>query len=349
MQTSIFLPSLLLRGFLRAKKLPNRTKSIAGPGSDVYKQRKTIQSNLHSPGNKKQMTDILHRTISDSGKVFGLACNTTHLVNEACRRHDTGPTAAAALGRALTGAILLAALLKDGQSVRLKFEGNGPFKKIITEAGYDGWSRGYVANPRADIPLNNGLVDVASGLGRAGFLTVSKDIGLEQQYQGITQLYTSEIGEDIAFYLLESEQTPSVVALSVQLHPSGIIEAAGGYLIQALPPVEESLLATIEQQTKKLPSLSSHLAAGKSAAEILATVFCDIPHHTTATTPLRYQCSCTQEKMKAALCSLGYGELQELKENQEGIEIICEFCRDRYSFDTQEIAALLNQQDENLN
>ncbi len=295
------------------------------------------------------MTDIIHRVISDSGKIFGISCNTTNLINEACRRHDTGPTAAAALGRALTGAILLAALLKDGQSIRLKFEGSGPLEKIITEAGYDGWSRGYVAKPRADIPLKNGLVDVASGLGHAGFLTVTKNIGLEQEYQGITQLYTSEIGEDIAFYLLESEQTPSVVALSVQLHPSGIIEAAGGYLIQALPPIKEKILENIEQRIQKLPSFSSHLAAGKSAAEILATVFCDIPHHTTATTPLHYQCSCTQEKIKTALCSLGYEELQRLKENQKGIEIICEFCRDRYFFDAREIAALLNQHDANLN
>ncbi len=331
------------------KKEQNRAKFIAWDRSDVYKQRMNNTNTSHSFSNEEKMADTVHRVISNSGKIFGIACSTTNLVNEACRRHDTGPTAAAALGRALTGAILLAALLKDGQSVRLKFEGNGPLKKIITEAGYDGWSRGYVATPRADVPLNNGMVDVASGLGRAGFLTVTKDIGLEQQYQGITQLYTSEIGEDIAFYLLESEQTPSVVAVSVQLEPNGIIKAAGGYLIQALPPVEEKILENIEQRVQKLPSFSSHLIAKKSPEEILSIVFSDIPHHTTAQTPLCYQCSCTKEKMKTALYSLGHKELKKLNESKEGLEILCEFCRNRYFFDSLAIDTILNEHNENLN
>ncbi len=121
------------------------------------------------------MTDILERVISDSGSFFGIACNTTALVSRACRMHDAGPLAAVALGRSLTGAALLAALLKDGQSLQLKFEGDGPLGKIITEAGYDGWVRGYIANPHGEVPLKEGSIDVASGIGKAGFLTVTKD------------------------------------------------------------------------------------------------------------------------------------------------------------------------------
>ncbi|WP_136808615.1 Hsp33 family molecular chaperone HslO [Desulfosediminicola flagellatus] len=287
------------------------------------------------------MTDILHRAIADDGKFFGLACDTTQLVNEACRKHDVGPTAAAALGRALTGSILLAALLKDGQYVQLKFEGSGPLGKIITEAGYDGWSRGYVAHPRADVPLKNGLIDVGTGLGKAGFLTVTKDIGGKRKYQGMTQLFTSEIGEDIAYYLLESEQTPSVVALSVHLEPDGTVRSAGGYLIQALPPIEENTLNNLEKQIKGLPQITELFNQGKSPAEILTILFKEIPHHQTANTKLVYQCSCSREKMENAVFSLGKNEIQDLLENQGGAEVYCEFCRDTYTFDKDDLEKML--------
>lgn len=289
------------------------------------------------------MTDILHRLIADDGKFFGLACTTTDLVGEACRKHDVGPTAAAALGRALTGAALLAALLKDGQYVQLKFEGSGPLGKIITEAGYDGWTRGYVANPRADVPLKAGKIDVASGLGRAGFLTVTKDIGVKSKYQGMTQLYTSEIGEDIAYYLLESEQTPSVVALGVHLQPDGTISAAGGFLIQALPPVDDGLITGLEERIRQLPPFSEQLRSGKSPADILAELFAGIPHHPTASTGLYYQCSCSREKMRSAVFSLGNDELRYLLEQEDGgAEVQCEFCRDSYRFSREDLEKLLS-------
>jgi len=287
------------------------------------------------------MNDTLYRVIADSGKLFGIACNTTDLVNEACRRHDVGPTAAAALGRALTGAALLAALMKDGQHVQLKFEGSGPLGKIITEAGYDGWARGYVANPQADVPLKAGRIDVAAGLGRAGFLTVTKDIGVKNTYQGMIQLYTSEIGEDIAYYLLESEQTPSVVALSVHLQPDGTVSAAGGYLIQALPPVDEDILINLEKRVQTQPRFSEQLTGGRSPADILATLFTDIPHHSTADNSLYYQCSCSRDKMETAVFSLGNKELQYLLEHEGGADVQCEFCRDSYRFNRKDLEKLL--------
>ncbi len=287
------------------------------------------------------MTDSLHRIIADDGRLFGLACSTTGLVNEACRKHDVGPTAAAALGRALTGSALLAALMKDGQHLQLKFEGNGPLGKIIAEAGYDGWIRGYVAHPRAEVALKGGKIDVAAGLGRAGFLTVTKDIGVKNSYRGMIQLYTSEIGEDLAYYLLESEQTPSVVALSVQLQPDGTVGAAGGYLIQALPPVEDNILEDLENRVSKLPPVSEQLLAGQSPADILAALFAGIPHHPTAGTGLRYQCSCSREKMEKAVFSLGNTELRYLLENEGGAEVQCEFCRDSYRFSREELEKML--------
>jgi len=152
--------------------------------------------------------DYLVRAIAGTASIRGLACVTTHLVNEACRRHGTYPTAAAALGRALTGGTLLGALLKTDQRVALKFEGDGPLRKLIVEAESNGLVRGYVGVPTVDLPLRQGKLDVAGALGRNGFLTVAKDLRLKEPYKGTVRLHTGEIAEDLAFYLTESEQVP---------------------------------------------------------------------------------------------------------------------------------------------
>ncbi len=207
--------------------------------------------------------DSLERIISNSGNLFGIACSTTNLVTQACKMHDTGPTAALALGRALTGSLLLAALLKDKQSVQLKFEGNGPLGKIITEAGCEGWARGYISFPQADVPLQNGIIDVAGGLGRAGFLTVTKNIGFEKKYSGTVQLLTSEIGEDIAYYLSESEQVPSAVSVGVHFEKDGRITSAGGFIIQSLPPADDTLISMLEEQIIKIGPITSLLKKGQ--------------------------------------------------------------------------------------
>ncbi len=295
------------------------------------------------------MTDSIERVISESGNFFGVACNTTELVTEACRRHDVGPLAAAALGRALTGAALLAALLKDSQSVLLKFEGNGPLGKIITEAGYDGWVRGYVARPHAELPLNNGRIDVAAGLGRAGFLTVVKDIGHNQKYPGTIQLYTSEIGEDLAYYLSQSEQTPSAIALAVHLEKDGSIGASGGFLIQSLPPADETVLTLMEQEIAAMPPLSRLLLEGTGPAEILSLLFKKVAHKKIGQRKLTYDCSCNRAKMEGALVSLGKEDIRQLLEKEGGADVHCEFCRQSYRFDRDDLERLLKTEENSSN
>lgn len=280
------------------------------------------------------MKDHLQRVISEDGRFFGLACVTTDLVAEACRRHDTGPVAAVALGRALTANTLLAALLKDDQRVMLKFEGNGPLGKIITEGLCTGEVRGYVAHPHTDVPLKAGMIDVATALGRAGFLTVTKDIGGSRNYEGTIRLYTSEIGEDVAYYLAESEQIPSAIGVGVQVNPQGTIVCAAGFLVQSLPPADEELICSLENNVNELGSVTGFVQQGNTPHDILEVLFGSIPHHTLLKQPLSYQCSCSLDKMKKALLTLGKDDLLKLKEEKpEGVEVRCEFCAKVYILD----------------
>jgi molecular chaperone Hsp33 len=207
--------------------------------------------------------DYLVRIITKDRNFRALACVTTNLVNEACRKNGTYPTASAALGRALTGVALLGALLKSGQRVALKLEGNGPLKKIVVEGESNGAVRGYVDVPNVDLPPKDGKSDVASALGKVGIFTLTKDLGMMEPYQGIVQLYTSEIAADIAFYLAKSEQIPSAVGLGVFIEPDDRVSAAGGFLIQSLTTTNEEAIDKLIEHIEKLPPITSCCVAAK--------------------------------------------------------------------------------------
>jgi len=286
------------------------------------------------------MTDYLVRVIAKSGSVRGLACVTTGLVNEVCKRHDTYPTATAALGRALTAGTLMGALLKTGQRVALRFEGNGPLQKIMVEADSDGSVRGYVGEPHVHLLRPDGKLDVAQAIGRAGFLTVAKDLGLKEPYRGTVQLYRSTIAQDLAYYLVESEQIPSAVGLSEFLELDGTVAAAGGFLIQAVPPVDTQVVEELMEHIEKLPPLSELLHSGKTPEEILELLFAGTPYEVLEKRELAFACSCSRERIERVLISMGKKELVSLREERQGAEVTCEFCGEHYLFDEADLDRL---------
>jgi molecular chaperone Hsp33 len=278
------------------------------------------------------MADYLVRSLGDKTNIIGLACVTTGLVHETSQLHGTSRTASAALGRALTGGLLMGALLKRRQRIALKFEGNGPLKKIIVEADNEGTVRGFVAVPGADVPSKDGKLDVSALLGNEGTLTVAKDLGLKESYRGIVKLHTGEIAEDIAYYFLESEQIPSAVGLGVFVEPDGKVSAAGGFLIQAIPPVEEGLVDRIIKNIQEIPFVTHMIREGKTPEDLLARIFSEIPYHVLGKQELSFRCTCSKERVERALIALGSDELQKFIAGQEETDVTCEYCRTNYRF-----------------
>jgi molecular chaperone Hsp33 len=289
------------------------------------------------------MTDYLVRILAKSGNVRGLACVTTDLVNEVCKRHGTLPTATAALGRALTAGTLMGSLCKTGQRVALRFEGNGPLKKILIEADADGSVRGYVGDSQVHLLRPDGGLDVANALGRAGFLTVAKDLGMKEPYRGTVQLYSSEIAEDLALYLAESEQIPSAVGLAEFVDQDGTVAAAGGFLIQAVPPVDPTVVDELMARIEELPPLSELLQGGKSPEEILELLFSGIPFDVLEKRALAFACSCSRERIERVLLSMGKKELVSMRKDQKGAGVTCEYCGEFYSFDEADLDRLITE------
>jgi molecular chaperone Hsp33 len=285
------------------------------------------------------MSDYLIRVLSDKANVIGLACRTTDLVNLACRLHGTTPTASAAL----TGGLLLGALGKPGLRVGLKFEGNGPLKKILVEADSAGTVRGFVGVPGIDVMVkDDGKLHVSGALGTEGFLTVFKDVGLDEPYQGIVKLRTGEIAEDIAYYFVESEQIPSAVGLGVFVETDGLVSAAGGFLIQTLPPSEETTIDQLIINIRKIRSVTDVLREGKAPEDLLGLIFEGIPYKTLEKKNLSFRCTCNRDRIERVLISLGSAELTHLLEEHGEAEVGCEFCRAAYRFDRRELEQLIS-------
>ena len=199
------------------------------------------------------MKDHMIRILTRDGSLRATAAVTTNLVEEIRLLQGSDPTASVALARLVTGAALMGSLLKGEQRLALQVEGNGPLHKLFAESDAEGHLRASLKNPVAGLPPRDDRFDVAGAVGRAGFLHVYKDLGLGEPYHGMVQLQSSEIGDDLAYYLTTSEQVPSSVALGVELAADGSVAAAGGFIVQALPPGDIPQIAGLEAQLRRMP------------------------------------------------------------------------------------------------
>ena len=282
------------------------------------------------------MNDHIVRGLSSAGGIRILACSTTGLAREIGILQGASPTVSIALGRGLAGGALMGALLKPGQRIAMKFEGNGPLQKMIIEADADGAVRGCVGNPAAEAEPLDGRWNVPEIIGRAGFLTVSKDIGMGgEPYHGMVQLQSSEIGDDLAYYLTESEQVPSAVGLSAGINGEGRISFSGGFLVQALPRAEETELEAVMANIAALPPLADVLKDGPDA--LLGRIFGDTPYTRLESHDLFFRCGCSREKVERALTSFSAADIKEMIAHDGGAHVVCEFCRQSYSFSSEEL------------
>ncbi|BCR06850.1 33 kDa chaperonin [Desulfuromonas versatilis] len=287
------------------------------------------------------MKDQLVRILSNDGSLRAMAAVTTELTEGIRRRQQTDPTATVAIGRLVTGAALLGSLLKGEQRLALMIEGNGPLQKLHAETDAKGHLRASLKNPVAGLPPKAGRFDVAGAVGRAGFLHVVKDLGLKEPYRSMVQLYSSEIAEDLAYYLTTSEQVPSTVALGVTLGGDASVAAAGGFIVQAMPGGDESLIPLLEQRLAALPPTTDLLHEGRGPLAILELLLEGIPFAVKEQIDLAFQCSCSQQQVLRMLAGLGKPELRELLAKGENVAVTCEFCKQHYEFAPEHLEPLL--------
>jgi molecular chaperone Hsp33 len=277
------------------------------------------------------------------GTVSLAAGITTELVREARERHDLAPTSSAAVGRQLTAAALLGVSLSGRERLTLQVVGDGPIGAITADSWSTGehavGARAYARNGRADLPLNaRGKFDVARVVGN-GKLQVTKSYEVGQPYSGIVPLATGEIGDDVAAYLANSEQIPSVVALGVLADPNGI-RAAGGVIAQVQPGADDATVAALERNAAEMLPVTTQIVEGADEHALLRAVAGDLGLNVFDEYSAAFDCRCTRAKVETALLGLGKDELAKIAREQPHTEATCDFCGESYVLSADDVRGL---------
>lgn len=273
-----------------------------------------------------------------------IAARTTNLVEKARRTHFTTPVCSAALGRTLTaGAIMGTGLKTENNKLTVIVKGDGPAGSIVVTTNGKGVVKGYIDNPLANIPIRESdhKLDVSGAVGKNGFITVIKDLGLKEPYVGKTELLSGEIAEDIAYYFVKSEQQPSVVSLGVLVDKDQSILSSGGIFIQPLPGCTEESLSYVESIMPDIAGFNKILASGKSPKDAIIELFKPLDPQIIDTLTPEYICDCSRERIEKVIISLGANEISSMIEEDEEAEVVCQFCNKTYKFNNEELKELL--------
>ena len=289
----------------------------------------------------------LIRGISENGGVVFCGVDSTEIVRTAEKLHTTSATCSAALGRLLTGVSLMGAMLKDdGDSITLRVSGGGPAGVVIACTDAHGNVKGCIDHPLVELPAKeNGHLDVGGAVGKDGFLTVSKDLGLKEPCVGQTALVSGEIAEDLAYYYLQSEQQPTIVYLSVWVDIDTSVLRAGGLVISPMPGASEETLSFIESRLFEIQNYALMLMQ-YSPEEAVRKIFRDGKIELTREQEPKYICNCSRERFSQGILSLGREEIEQMLKEDGQAEVVCQFCNKQYLFRAEDLQKLLEETSE---
>lgn len=277
--------------------------------------------------------DYLVRGMARNDKVRIIGCECKDTVSEICKKHETYPIATIALGRFICSTLMMGAMLKDKQTITCVINGNGKLGTLFTQANARGETRGFVSDPSVDLPLKDNKWDIETAVGNDGVLTVIKNFDEDKSFSSQVRLNKGDISSDIATYFYESEQLPTVVNLNVELDKEGNVSSARGYIIQLMTGYDEEDLEYVENL--KLATLN------KKVDDCILEMFSDFKR--LENTPVRFTCDCSKEKFENGLRLLKKEELQKIIEEDKQIEVMCNFCSQKYLFSEDEIKKIIEK------
>ncbi len=288
------------------------------------------------------MEDYILRATAADGRIRAFAATSRNTVQKAREIHNTSPVVSAALGRLLTAAAIMGAMLKSPKDlITIQITGDGPISGIIATSDSSSNVKGYAVNPDIEMPLRaDGKLNVGGAIG-SGNLRIIKDIGLKEPYSGSIGLVSGEIAEDLTYYFAKSEQVPSSVGLGVLVDTDTSIKQSGGFIIQLMPDIDDETVDRLEKKLLTIPYITDMLNSGFTPEMMLNEILGDFGVEILDKLPMDYRCSCSKERVGQALISLGKKELSKIIEEDKKAEVTCHFCNKVYNFTEDELKQLL--------
>lgn len=287
------------------------------------------------------MSDYIVRATAAEGQIRAFAITSKDLVETARKHHNTSPVMTAALGRLLSGAVMMGVMMKGEKDLlTIQIQGSGPAKGLVVTADAKGHVKGYPQVPDVILPPNSqGKLDVGGALG-IGVMSVIKDLGMKEPYVGQIELKTGEIADDLTYYFATSEQIPSSVGLGVLMNRDNTVKQAGGFIIQLMPFTDEKIIEKLEKRIAQISSITALLQKGDTPEMLLKEVLGEIPFEVADTIPAEFHCDCSKERISKSLATIGKKDLNEMIAGGEGIEVKCHFCNTDYKFNTEELKTI---------
>ena len=287
------------------------------------------------------MKDYLVKALAfnNEARVY-IAC-TTDLVNMANMNQGCYPTAAVVLGQTLTVTAMMGAMLKGEESVTVRLNPMGPIGLVVADANAYGEVRGYASNPRIHFQHDSGKLATQMALGNGGELFVTKDLGLKDYFTGQTIFTKGDISDAFTNYFAQSEQIPSAISLGVLVNEENVVTAAGGIIIQLMPNASEETIVKIEKALATISPVSEMVALNMTPDEMLRQITNqNDDFKLLETQSLTFKCKCSKEKFETGIVSLGNDEIDSMINEDNGAEVVCHFCMEKYQFSATDLEVL---------
>ncbi len=288
-------------------------------------------------------TDYIVRATAADSAIRAFAVTSRGIAEEARQRHNTSPVVTAALGRLLSGAVMMGVMMKGEEDLlTIQIKSGGPLRGMTVTADSHGHVKGYPMVPDVILPPKDGKLDVGGAVG-AGRMSVIRDMGLKEPYVGQIALQTGEIAEDLTYYFATSEQIPSSVGLGILMNRDNTVKQAGGFIIQLMPFTDDAVIDALEQKIGQISSVTDLLEQGHTPETLLEYILGDFGLEITEKIPASFYCNCSKERVKKTLISLGRDDLRELIKEGESIEVKCDMCNSAYTFAVEELEEILQK------
>jgi len=290
------------------------------------------------------MTDYIIRASAANSQIRAFAATTRDMAEESRKLHQTSPVATAALGRLLTAGAMMGIMMKgEDDLLTLQIKGDGPIQGLTVTADSKGRVKGYANHPEVMLPASEkGKLDVGGAVGN-GILRVIMDMGMKEPYIGQTKLVSGEIAEDLTYYYAASEQVPSAVALGVLMNGDNTVRRAGGFIIQLMPFAEEETIEKLEAKISEIDSITALLDKDMTPEMILEHILGELDLEITDKIPTGYHCNCNKDRVEKAVISIGRKDIQEMIDDNETIEVNCQFCDKHYNFTVEEMKEIIKK------